>query len=661
MPPGPRRPALAGEALSGLEDAVLEGSPERAGDLADADDSAARDQLVALAENAASAEVAEFSLRYVDELGGVAEDGTWQAAVDTSWAFRGFDPTPALAEVRFGFRVDGDRAVITSVGGGDRRSPLWMTTPLVVRRDAGTLVLVAGDAREADRFEALAQAAVPAVHGVLPRWRPRLVVEVPPTLAALHGALDSDPGQYDAVAAVTSTADGSLTPDGPVHVFVNPEVFGNLKPRGAQVVMSHEAVHVATDAAISTMPLWLLEGFADYVALRDVHLPVSVTAGQIIRQVRADGPPAQLPGQAEFDTATTHLGASYESAWLACRLLADVGGQTALVDFYRAVDAGAEVDAALRSEFGFGRARAHVAMAGPARGPRRMSDRTSRPDARVGVAVTLVGGVALLVLAVVLVPWNPVPGGMPDPTPAGDVFTPEQIAAAEQFSRWARVWGWSALAVSMAVACWLGFTSTGRRLVERLPGRWWAQVVLGVAALSLIGRLATLPLGYAAYRHLVDYGLSTQSVGAWLLDVAKGELVGDRGDIAGAAGAGRLRPTLAARLARGRRRGAGGGRAGRLVRLPGAGRAAVQRLPLVARRVAADPDPRARRPGGRGGGRRAGGGRLAAYDDPERLRVRLRRHPTGRGLRQPRRGPARGQRPCRWSPTSSRTPGTATW
>ena len=87
-----------------------------------------------------------------------------------------------------------------------------------------------------------------------------------------------------------------------------------------------------------------------------------------------------------------------------------------------------------------------------------MSGRASRPDARVGAAVTLVGGVALLVLAVLLVPWNPVPGGMPDPIPGGDVFTPEQIAAAEQFSRWARVWGWSALAVSMAVACWLGFT-----------------------------------------------------------------------------------------------------------------------------------------------------------------------------------------------------------
>jgi hypothetical protein len=229
-----------------------------------------------------------------------------------------------------------------------------MTTPLTVRRDAGTLVLVGGGAGEADEFAALAQAAVPAVRAVLPRWKPRLVVEVPPTVDALHAALDSDAGEYDAIAAVTSTADGSLAPDAPVHVFVNPQVFGNLKPRGAQVVMSHEAVHVATDAATATMPLWLLEGFADYVALRDVDLPFSVTAGQIIGQVRREGPPRQLPGQAEFDTTTAHLGATYESAWLACRLLADVGGQAALVAFYRAVDAGTEVDAALRDEFGFG-------------------------------------------------------------------------------------------------------------------------------------------------------------------------------------------------------------------------------------------------------------------------------------------------------------------
>ena len=87
-----------------------------------------------------------------------------------------------------------------------------------------------------------------------------------------------------------------------MHVFVNPDVFGRLRTAGAQVVMSHEAVHVATDAARSTVPLWLLEGFADYVALRDVDLPISTTAGQIIRQVRRDGVPEALPGPVEFDT-----------------------------------------------------------------------------------------------------------------------------------------------------------------------------------------------------------------------------------------------------------------------------------------------------------------------------------------------------------------------
>ena len=137
-----------------------------------------------------------------------------------------------------------------------------------------------------------------------------------------------------------------------MHVFVNPDVYGGLRPTGAQVVMSHEATHVAADAWTSEVPLWLLEGFADYVALRDVDLPVARSAAQIITQVRRNGPPRALPGAAEFGTRATHLGATYESAWLACRLLAQDGGQAALVGFYRAVDAGRPVGAALEASFG---------------------------------------------------------------------------------------------------------------------------------------------------------------------------------------------------------------------------------------------------------------------------------------------------------------------
>ena len=67
-----------------------------------------------------------------------------------------------------------------------------------------------------------------------------------------------------------------------------------------------------------------------------------------------NGAPRSLPGADEFDTATTHLGASYESAWLACRLLARRGGERALVRFYEAVDSGAAVGAALVDSFGLG-------------------------------------------------------------------------------------------------------------------------------------------------------------------------------------------------------------------------------------------------------------------------------------------------------------------
>ena len=111
-------------------------------------------------------------------------------------------------------------------------------------------------------------------------------------------------------------------------------------------------VHVATDAANSTLPLWLVEGFADYVALRDVQLPLSTTAGQILTEVRKKGAPRHLPGPAEFDTTRTHLGASYEAAWTACRLLAERYGERQLVDYYRSLSGGAEEGPAFRRHFG---------------------------------------------------------------------------------------------------------------------------------------------------------------------------------------------------------------------------------------------------------------------------------------------------------------------
>jgi hypothetical protein len=345
-------PAQAGTTLAAFERAVRGHDADAARELAPEGDATAADLLSALVTNAEALRVTDFSMRYVDDDGAPTADGEWTAAVDVTWRFRGFDRVSARAEVAAHLVDDGDRVALTGFGGARRVSPVWLSGPVEVRRTPATLVLVADGVAHPGRYAARAEAAVPAVRRVLPAWRSGLVVEVPASAQALEQALHAAAGDYDQIAAVTTAADGSAAPQSAVHVFANPDIFGGLRPTGAQVVMSHEATHVATGAWDSRAPLWLLEGFADYVALRDVDLPIERSAAQIIAAVRRAGPPRALPDAAAFGARTPRLGATYESAWLACRLVAEDAGEDALVAFYRAVDRGRSIGAALASTAG---------------------------------------------------------------------------------------------------------------------------------------------------------------------------------------------------------------------------------------------------------------------------------------------------------------------
>nr|WP_202388165.1 M48 family metallopeptidase [Nocardioides flavescens] len=129
---------------------------------------------------------------------------------------------------------------------------------------------------------------------------------------------------------------------------------------------------------------------------------------------------------------------------------------------------------------------------------------------------------AFVVLAVLLVPWHPVPGGVPAPAPAVDYFTPADLRAGEDYATGARWLSWTSLAVSLAVASALGFSRSGARLVARLPGPWWAQVVQAVLLLALIGRVVTLPFSVLLRRRALEAGLSTQPWGAYAVDLVKG-------------------------------------------------------------------------------------------------------------------------------------------
>jgi hypothetical protein len=299
--------------------------------------------------------VADLSARYVDEVGTVAPDGSWTADVALTWRFDGYDAEPARSDVLVSFTPEGEEVRITGFGPGPgtegRRTPVWLQGPLTVVREADPALLVLGERPPGEVLATARRVArgVEVVRRTLEDWDAPVVVEVPASAGRLDDALGATPGTYAGVAAVTAPVDGSARPGAPTHVFVNPDVSSDLRAAGAQVVMSHELTHLATGAARSTAEPWLLEGFADWVALRDVRLPDQTTLGRAIALARRDGVPDHLPGDAEFDTRATDLQAAYEQAWLACRLVGERLGPNGLVRLYRRVEAGEPLTDALRS------------------------------------------------------------------------------------------------------------------------------------------------------------------------------------------------------------------------------------------------------------------------------------------------------------------------
>jgi STE24 endopeptidase len=144
------------------------------------------------------------------------------------------------------------------------------------------------------------------------------------------------------------------------------------------------------------------------------------------------------------------------------------------------------------------------------------------PARRIAAAVAVAGALAFVVIAVLLVPWDPIPGGPLHPPSASSVFTAEEIRRAEDYSGTQRLLSWASLAVSLTVACVLGFSLIGSRFVDRVRGPWWWRVVVVVAALAVVGRLATLPFSIVLRHRALEFGLTHQAWGAYAVDLVKG-------------------------------------------------------------------------------------------------------------------------------------------
>ena len=138
--------------------------------------------------------------------------------------------------------------------------------------------------------------------------------------------------------------------------------------------------------------------------------------------------------------------------------------------------------------------------------------------------------VATAVLAAVLIPWQRPPAPRADQLAALGELPPDKVSRAHEFHSALRPGSYGSMAVGLVLALVLGLTPLGAALVtlagRPFGGHWVARALLGGLLVVLVAEAVTLP--FAAWRHtiLVRYGLSTQTWGAWAVDVLKGWAVG---------------------------------------------------------------------------------------------------------------------------------------
>ena len=157
-------------------------------------------------------------------------------------------------------------------------------------------------------------------------------------MAALLGAPATG---YRGIAAVTTGETGAARRSAPAdRVIVNPEAYGVLGDFGRQVVLTHETTHVATRADTSAAtPLWLSEGFADWVGYRGTGRTPPEAAPELPGRRGAAACPPALPADDDFgfggDADALARGVRGRLAGLP--LIAERWGEAKLTAFYRAV------------------------------------------------------------------------------------------------------------------------------------------------------------------------------------------------------------------------------------------------------------------------------------------------------------------------------------
>ncbi len=279
------------------------------------------------------------------------------AFVEVALRIAGYDNADATHDELFTFTPRAGRWYISgrfdAPGRGNRQ--LWDAGTVHALATDHALVLGLPPAAELRPIAAEVDRSVPRVDAVWGRgWARKVLVLVTRTEAEMADLLGGKASSYRQLAAITrgelGVADDAAAAE---RVVINPRAYAQLSDVGRRVIMAHEITHVAVRAVTQDWtPMWLAEGFADYIGYRGTGLSVQFIAQELVDDLRAGFAPTALPANSEFETSNSRLPQAYEMAWLACRMIVEqYGGQDVLVNFVRAAGAPAGGPASVDQAF----------------------------------------------------------------------------------------------------------------------------------------------------------------------------------------------------------------------------------------------------------------------------------------------------------------------
>lgn len=258
--------------------------------------------------------------------------------VEASFGFKGQDASPFLAHFYYTFAVTGSGWRIA--GQDDVPQPLrsdveiWDSGPVQTLSTARTLVVFhPGGVGLARRLLSVAERGYRQVAASWSSsWDRKVVILVPRDQREAQRLVRSR--DLSDVAAVTSSA----VEAGPLHrllgnrIIVNTSLTEGYRTLDLQVVLTHEMTHVATRKIGVGVPLYLVEGFADYTALRPLEAPVRVTRPSLAAAVRAGRFTGKLPSRSQLVGKDAAL--AYDEGSTFCLWVASTFGEGKLQALY---------------------------------------------------------------------------------------------------------------------------------------------------------------------------------------------------------------------------------------------------------------------------------------------------------------------------------------